>query len=149
MIIFNLYLDSFSGIQEKDSYLDALNLENKLLKEENARLRMKIEALKALKPGIHTYIPCIYNWDVLLLLPQCLIQYENASLIIDPKITRSTTETTTSTTTTSTTTTSTSTTITTSTTSTSTTATSSSTTTTSKGKDVRWQSILYFDVFIH
>ena len=59
MIIFNLYLDSFSGIQEKDSYLDALNLENKLLKEENARLRMKLEALKALKQGIHKYIPGI------------------------------------------------------------------------------------------
>ena len=55
MIIFNLCLDSLSGIQDKNSY-EALKLENKLLKEENARLRMKIEALKASKPGIDKYI---------------------------------------------------------------------------------------------
>ena len=60
MIIFNLCLDSLSGIQDKNSY-EALKLENKLLKEENARLRMKIEALKALKPGIHKYKQGIYN----------------------------------------------------------------------------------------
>ena len=77
MIIFNLFLDSFLGIQDKNSY-EALKLENKLLKEENARLRMKIEALKALKPGINKYIPGICDLDIfiirmLLLLPQCVI----------------------------------------------------------------------------
>ena len=60
MINFNLCLDSLSGIQDKNSY-EALKLENKLLKEENARLRMKIEALKALKPGIDKYIQGIYK----------------------------------------------------------------------------------------